>query len=117
MKIDAPIKLVSQLLDLPIIDKEERWCGIVDDVELSGRAGRELRLAALLVGPGAYQGRMPAWLFRIVRLIAGDRLVRVPAAEIIEVGAVVKLRSTAGALKLGQAEDQARRWVPRVGAL
>lgn len=117
MKIDAPIKLVGQLLDLPIIDSDERWCGIVDDIELSGRAGRELRLAALLVGPGAYEGRMPGWLFWIVRLIAGDRLVRVPAAEILEIGAVVKLRSTARELKLGQAEDQARRWIPRVGAL
>jgi sporulation protein YlmC with PRC-barrel domain len=117
MKIDAPLKLVSQLLDLPIIDKDERWCGIVDDVELSGRAGRELRLAALLVGPGAYEGRMPQWLFRLVRMIAGNRLVRVPAAEIVEVGAVVKLRSTYRELKLGKAEDRARRWIPRMGAM
>ena len=37
------LKLVSQLLDLPIIDKDERYCGIVDDVELTGGPGKETR--------------------------------------------------------------------------
>ena len=36
MKLAGSLKLVSQLLDLPILDKDERWCGIVDDVELEG---------------------------------------------------------------------------------
>ena len=53
MNIDAPLKLVSQLLDLPIIDSNERWCGIVDDIELDGVAGKDMRIKALLVGPGA----------------------------------------------------------------
>ena len=26
------LKIVSQLLDLPIIDKDERSCGVVDDL-------------------------------------------------------------------------------------
>ena len=59
MSLKGTVKLVSQLLDLPIIDKDERWCGIVDDVELEGAAGKEMRVKALLVGPGAYSGRMP----------------------------------------------------------
>ena len=58
----APIKLVSELLDLPLLDAEGKYCGIVDDVELQGGAGKDLELKALLVGPGAYRGRMPAWL-------------------------------------------------------
>ena len=33
MKPTGPIKLVSQLIDLPLIDRDERWCGVVDDVE------------------------------------------------------------------------------------
>jgi sporulation protein YlmC with PRC-barrel domain len=112
-----PVKLVSQLLDLPIVDKDERWCGIVDDVELSGGAGKETRVKALLVGPGAYEGRMPAFAFRIVRWIAGDRMIRVPASEIIEIGSVVKLRCSAEKLKPGASEDKARAWIPRWGAL
>src|SRR4051812_16510198 len=71
------IQLVSGLLDLPILDAEYRYCGIVDDVELEfDRSVR--RVTALLAGPGAYGGRLPPWCFRFVRWVAGDRIVRVP---------------------------------------
>ena len=116
MKIRDPLKLVSQLLDLPIIDKDEHWCGIVDDVELAGSAGKEMRIKALLVGPGAYEGRMPRWAFWIARKIGGDRLARVPADEIIEIGTVVKLKCSAEDLKLHEVEDKVRAWIPRWGA-
>ena len=117
MKKGSSIKLVSQLMDLPIIDKDERWCGIVDDVELDGSAGKPTRMKALLVGPGAYSGRMPPWMFWLVRKAVGDRVVRVPAAEIIEIGAVVKLKCQASKLGLQKSEDKAGAWIPRVGAL
>ena len=112
-----PIKLVAELLDLPIQDKDGRWCGVVDDVELSGSAGKETRLAALLVGPGAYKGRMPAWLFAISRAILGEGLVRVPIAEVETIGSSVQLKCTAAKLKLGSADEKARRWIPKWGAL
>jgi len=111
------VKIVSQLLDLQIIDKEERSCGVVDDVELSGSPGKEVRVEALLVGPGAYEGRMPAWLFWVTRKIAGDRMARVPAAEIAEIGSVVKLKSKAEKFGLHEVENKVRKWIPRKGAL
>jgi sporulation protein YlmC with PRC-barrel domain len=111
------LKIVSQLLDLPIIDKDERSCGIVDDVELSGSAGKALRVEALLVGPGAYERRMPGWMYWLTRKVAGDRMVRVPADEIAEIGAVVKLKSKGEALGLHQVENKVRAWIPRRGAL
>jgi len=117
VSLKGNVKLVSQLLDLPIIDKDERWCGIVDDVELEAAAGKDMRVKALLVGPGAYSGRMPKWLFAVVRAIAGDRMVRVPAAEVIEIGSVVKLGHSVEALGLHRAEDKVRSWIPRWGAL
>jgi sporulation protein YlmC with PRC-barrel domain len=117
MKPSGPIKLVSQLIDLPIIDRDERWCGIVDDIELSGSAGKDTRVKALLVGPGAYEGRMPGWMFWLVRKIGGDRIARVPAEQIIEIGAVVKLKCRAEELKLHVVEDRVRAWIPRWGAL
>jgi sporulation protein YlmC with PRC-barrel domain len=117
MNINDPIKLVSQLLDLPIIDKDERWCGIVDDVELEGGAGKETRVRALLVGPGAYEGRMSGWMFWLVRKAAGDRMARVPADEIVEIGAVVKLNCAAEDLKLHAVENKVRAFIPRWGAL
>lgn len=117
MNLKDRVKLVSQLLDLPIIDRNERWCGIVDDVELEGSPGKVLRVKALLVGPGAYKGRIPPWLFWLTRRIAGERLVRVPVDQIIEIGAIVKLKSDAETLRLHLAEDRLRSWMPHVGAV
>lgn len=111
------LKIISQLLDLQIIDRDERSCGVVDDVELAGEPGKEMRVEALLVGPGAYEGRMPGWLFWLTRKIAGDRMARVPADEIAEVGAVVKLKSCAEELGLHQVDDEVAKWIPRRGAL
>ena len=117
MNPNERIKLVSELLDLPIIDKDERSCGIVDDVELSGAAGDVVRLKTLLVGPGAYEGRMPAWMFWLARKVAGDRLTRVPVDKVIEIGAVVKLSCAGEELGLHKTEDKAAAWIPRRGAL
>ena len=117
MKPDAPLKLVSQLLDLPLIDKDGRWCGVVDDVELQGSAGKETRIKALLVGPGAYKGRMPGWMYWVVRNIAGDRIARVPVKCIDRIASAVHLNCTAEHLKLDVVEGKVRRWIPRAGAL
>jgi sporulation protein YlmC with PRC-barrel domain len=117
MKPDRPLKLVAELLDLPIVDKDERSCGIVDDIELSGTAGKQTRVEALLVGPGAYQARMPGWMFWLVRRIAGEGLVRVPADRIVEIGATVKLSCAGEELGLHRVENEAAGWIPRWGAL
>lgn len=117
MRPGDPIKLVAQLLDLPIVDKDGRYCGIVDDVELSGSPGKELRLAALLVGPGAYEGRLPAWCFWLVRRIAGERIVRVKVDKVKEIRSVVKLECRAEEAKLHVVENRVRAWIPRRGAL
>ena len=110
------IKIVSQLLDLPIIDKDERSCGIVDDIELTGSAGKDMRVAALLVGPGAYRGRMPGWMYWVVQRIAGARVARVPAAKVLEIGSVVKLKVSAEALGLHEVENKVQEWIPRKAA-
>lgn len=117
MNLSGSVKLVSQLLDLPIIDSEERWCGIVDDVAIDGKPGSGMRVKALLVGPGAYEGRLPPLIYWLVRKIAGERMVEVPADKILEIGAVVKLGCRAEELRLGIAEDNARTWIPRMGAM
>ena len=117
MKPGDPIKLVGELLDLPIMDKDGRYCGIVDDIEFAGSVGKELRLKALLVGPGAYQGRLPDWAFALTRLVAGDRITRVPADEIEKIRAVVTLKCRAEQVGLHRIEDRVRRWIPKSGAI
>lgn len=117
MKLTGNVKLVSQLLDLPILDKDSRWCGIVDDVELEGEPSKPTRVVALLVGPGAYAGRMPKFAYRIVRGIAGNRIIRVPPAEIADIASAVKLKCTAEKVGLHRTEDEVRAWIPRWAAL
>jgi len=115
MTPDSPIKLVSELLDLPLIDSEGCYCGIVDDVEFAGQ--KKLKLKALLVGPAAYEGRIPGWMFWLVRKIGGDRLTRVPMEMVRTIGSAVKLECPARDLGLNQGEAAASRWIPRWGAM
>lgn len=117
MRPDSPIKLVSQLLDLPLIDKDGRWCGVVDDVELDGSPGKKTLIKALLVGPGAYEGRLAPWAFWIVRKTVGDRIARVPFDQIDHVSSAVHLKCSAKDVRLDLAEDRVRQWIPRWGAL
>ena len=117
MTPDSPIKLVSELLDLPLVDSEGKYCGIVDDVELSGGAGKELKLKALLVGPGAYAGRLPRWAMWLVKRIAGNRLVRVPMDKVRTITDSVHLECPGRDLGLHHSEQAAGRWIPQKGAL
>ena len=117
MTPDSAIKLVSELLDLPLFDTEGKYCGIVDDVEFSGGAGKATKLTALLVGPGAYEGRMPPWMFWLVTRIAGSRRTRVPIDKVRTIGTTVHLTCTGGDLGLHKSEAAAGKWIPRWGAL
>jgi sporulation protein YlmC with PRC-barrel domain len=117
VKASGRLKLVSGLRDLQIVDRDERNCGIVDDIELEGKPGGVLRVKALLVGPGAYAKRVPGWWMPIVRLIAGKAIVRVPWKEVESVTSVVKLASTAGKLGLARGEGRAEKLLPPVGCL
>ena len=117
MKPSGPLKLVSQLIDLPLLDKDDRWCGVVDDIEFVGTPGKQTRIKALLVGPGAYRGRMPSWMFWLVRQIAGSRITRVPFNEIESIAAAVHLKCPAEKIGLHVVEDRVRRWIPRKGAM
>ena len=117
MTMPDPLKLVSELLDLPILDSEGKYCGIVDDVEIDGAAGKQAKLKALLVGPGAYKGRLPSWAMWLVARIAGDSIVRVPMARVNSIAATVKLDCPARDLGLDKSERRAAKWIPKGGAL
>jgi sporulation protein YlmC with PRC-barrel domain len=115
MKPQDKIQLVGGLLDLPILDKNYRYCGIVDDIEFED--GREFCVKSLLVGPGAYRGRLPAWAFRVISWIAGNHVARVPWSAIEEIGSAAVLNVEAESLGLKGLENKARRLIPRGGAL
>ncbi len=117
MNLSDPVKLVSQLLDLPILDKDDRWCGIVDDVEFTGGAGKEMRVKSLLVGPGAYAGRLPHWLYLVIEKVVGSHVARIPPAEIESIRSAVHLKCSAEEVGLHRTEDKVRSWIPRWGAM
>ena len=71
----------------------------------------------LLVGPGAWAGRLPRWAFRAARAVAGAHMVRLAWDEIAKIDSVVTLKRTGQAVGLTRAEDRARRLIPRRGAL
>ena len=110
------IELVGGLLDLPILDCEGKYCGIVDDVEFDSKSSTP-RVKALLVGPGAYRGRLLGWAFSLVRRVAGDHVTRVPWSAIKGIASAVELSGTARELGLHRYEDRARRWIPHHGAM
>ena len=117
MKPDGRIKLVSELLDLPLLDTEGEYCGVVDDVEFTGGAGKGLRLKALLVGPGAYAGRLPGWAMWLVRKVAGDRVTRVPIDKVRTITNAVHLECPGRELGLHKSETAARKYLPEWGAM
>jgi sporulation protein YlmC with PRC-barrel domain len=116
MTPDSRIKLVSELLDLPLYDREGQYCGVVDDVELSGGPGKQLKLKALLVGPGAYAGRLPRWWMWLVKNTAGDRLTRVPMEQVRTIDSAVHLEHPGRDLGLHKSETAAGKWLPKWGA-
>jgi sporulation protein YlmC with PRC-barrel domain len=115
MKPAGSLRLAADLRDLQIVDPDGYNCGIVDDIELDGGPGGRLTIAALLVGPGAYRGRLPAWAAALATLLAGKRIVRVPWSAVAGIAGVVKLNRSAGALGLGRAERRAERLLTKYG--
>ena len=97
--------------ELGRIHRQGELCGIADDVEFKGAPGGPLRISALLVGPGAYRGRLPGWMAAIARWIAGDAIVRVPWSAVDHVTSRIGLNCTAEAAGLGAVE---RRLRPRI---
>jgi sporulation protein YlmC with PRC-barrel domain len=106
------IDLALGVLDHQLIDDDGRRCGKVDDLELEGLGESEPRVAAILVGPPAWRER--GRIGRLAARLARGRIVRVPWAEVSEVGAGVVLRKPARELGLGRGDDRAQQWVEKL---
>jgi sporulation protein YlmC with PRC-barrel domain len=117
MKPTGRLQLIADLRDLQIVDCDQENCGIVDDLELTGKPGGKLEVKAILVGPGAYRNRLPRWLAWLVALVAGEGLVRVPWGEVESIGSVVLLRRSATELGLGRADRRLAAKMPSLGVM
>jgi hypothetical protein len=108
------LDVVRGVLDHEVVDSNEVPCGMVDDIEVEGGAGGELRVTALLVGVGAWADRLPRPFGAAAKLIFGRQITRVPWGEVSVITERVKLRSRASELGLGGADRKASRLVGRL---
>ena len=111
---DRSIHLVRDVVDHEVVDAHQLPCGSVDDIELELDPRHGLRPVALLIGPGAWQRRLPKALAAIARLVAGSAETRVPWSEVAYIGERVALRSTAVELGLGGADRRLGGWIARI---
>jgi len=94
LKRDGYLKLVGEVRDMQIVDCDGARCGIADDIELDG-FGKTLKVKALLVGPGAYRGRLPAWAQAVVIWIASERVTKVPWDAVLRITSEIRLEKKA----------------------
>jgi sporulation protein YlmC with PRC-barrel domain len=101
------LDIVRQVLDHEVVDSNNLPCGMVDDLEVEGGPGGELRVTALLVGAGAWTRRLPSAFEGPAGFIFGQQQTRVPWSQVESVTERVKLRSEAKDLGLGGADRRA----------
>jgi len=111
MKPDDPLKLVGEVRDLQIVDSESSHCGIADDIECKRQPRGELVINALLVGPGAFEYRLPKWAYAAIKGLFGDHVVRIPWSEIEHVTSQITLKKPAATYGLLKSE---LRWAAMV---
>jgi sporulation protein YlmC with PRC-barrel domain len=101
------------LLDHQLVDSEGCNCGNVDDLELEGKPGGTLEVAAILSGPGTWPARLRV-AGRFFSWLGGGGVTRVEWRDVERIGPQVVLKRTAEELGLAEGEREARRWIERI---
>jgi sporulation protein YlmC with PRC-barrel domain len=114
VKKGQSIKVFSELRDLEIFDSQGQLCGVADDIEFEGAVGQDMMVKAILVGPGAFAGRIPRWAVSLIHLVAGRKVTQVPWSAVEHVTSRITLNRTAEDLDLNAVE---RRLQPLVARL
>jgi sporulation protein YlmC with PRC-barrel domain len=101
--------LVYRILDDQLVDVDGRRCGRADDIEFEGGLGEPPRLYAILSGSGSWHRRLPRPLrglgIRVFgRGVVGHDVIRVPWEQVVDIGAVLKLKAKASELGLAQGD-------------
>lgn len=107
-------ELLRDVLDHDIVDVDGVRCGIVDDLEFDQPEGGAPVVAVLLVGPGAWQARLPALVAVVAGWLFGRSVARVPWGEVARITQSVELKCTAAAAGLGRTERKAGRWLTKI---
>ena len=107
------LDLGLNVLDHQLLDRDDRRCGKVDDIELEGGPGEELVVTAILSGPDVWR-RRSRWLGRFAAWAGGGGRHRIPWEEVENVRAHVELKRAAADLGLGRGDDDLRPLLERI---
>lgn len=107
------LDVVRMVLDRQLLDSNYVECGKVADLELEGGPG-ELRLVAVLTGPGVAIDRLPRMLRALTGKLLGRRVTRLPWKEVRVITSQIKLGANAAELGLNGAERRAARWLAKL---
>lgn len=113
----AFLKLLSEVRDLQIVDRDGRYCGVCDDLELDRAPGGALTVHTLLVGPGVMARRLPGWAAYFLRRIAGKRVTRIPWDDVETINSRIILKTGADIYNLHAIDHRLARWLVRIPAL
>ena len=103
MSKSTPVDLALGILDHQLVDADGQNCGKVDELELGGLDRGTPEVTEILVGGNAWRTR--GLLGRLAARLAGDA-VHVPWSEVESVSSVVKLKRTAGELRLNRGDER-----------
>ena len=112
--MNPTLELMRDVLDHDVVDVDGVRCGMVDDIEFDEDATGTPVVAALLVGPGAWQGRLPALAAVVSAWLFGSARTRVPWSDVAALTQSVKLARRAGELGLGKLDRKAATWLKRL---
>lgn len=105
------VNLGLRLLDDQLFDSDEHRCGRVDDIQLKGGPGTRTEVSALLVGPGAWTGRLRRPFAYPVEGLGPDYMHCIPWSEVVRVGTSVGLSRPARELGLETNDGRSVQWV------
>jgi sporulation protein YlmC with PRC-barrel domain len=109
--VGTQLDLGLRLLDDQLFDSDEHRCGRVDDIQLEGGPGARTEVSALLVGSGAWTGRLRKPFAYLVEGVGPDYMHCIPWTEVTRVGTSVGLARPAKDLGLETAEGRSVQWV------
>jgi sporulation protein YlmC with PRC-barrel domain len=109
--IGTQVDLGLRLLDDQLFDSDEHRCGRVDDIQLEGAPGARTEVSALLVGPGAWTGRLRKPFAYPLEGLGPNYMHCISWSEVVRVGTSVALSQPAKELGLETRDGRNVQWV------
>ena len=108
------LDISRQLLDRQVTDVNNVPCGKVDDLELEGGIGTELKVIAILIGSRVAFDRLPALPRFLLQKMVPGKLIKISWSHVSEITTHIKLNTNASDFGLDESESIAFRFIRRL---